>query len=188
MSRTHSPPRPPKKNKILITLIILALPVLLVILVIIYKNKHSTFTNIYNNNNNNNNNYIEQYTNNHPTPIPTHTPSITQYDTPTITKSETVNKSSIKYPYFDCYLKLVDVNPKLVNEYMKYDRQYITNGNCKNAILHMTVEPCPTDKNGSPLTAQCSETALLTSSKGNPQRFTYAISPQNISKFFGINL
>ena len=185
MSRTHSPPRLPKKNNILTTLLILVVIVILVILLIIYKNKQSTFTNIYNNNNNN---YIEQYTNNPPTPIPIPTPSITQYDTRKITKSETVNKSSIKYPYFDCYLKLVDVNPKLVNEYMKYDRQYITNGNCKNAILHMTVEPCPTDKNGSPLTAQCSETALLTSSKGNPQRFTYAISPQNISKFFGINL
>jgi len=184
MSQSNKSPRTNNILSTLSTLIILALPVLLVILVIIY-NKKAAFTN-------NNNNNIEKYSN---IPIP----SITKLEktTATMATTETTPPDTIynrdlkfykKYPYFDCYLKLLDVNPKLVNEYMKYDKQYITNGNCKNATLHMTVEPCPTNTNGAPLTAQCSETAILTSSKGNPQMFTYSITPQNISKFFGIKL
>ena len=181
MSQSNKSPRTNNILSTLSTLIILALLVLLIILVIIY-NKKAAFTN-------NNNNNIEKYSN---IPIPSITKLEKATETTAPTPPDTIYNRDLKfykkYPYFDCYLKLLDVNPKLVNEYMKYDKQYITNGNCKNATLHMTVEPCPTNTNGAPLTAQCSETAILTSSKGNPQMFTYSITPQNISKFFGIKL
>ena len=173
-------------------LIILVMLVILVILVIIY-NKQTTFTNnnmlfhksIPKTYNNNNNNYIENYKNISSITIPETTNA--QIDTlDTLDNKDT--KRYKNYDYFDCYLKLLDINPKLVKEYMKYDKQHISNGNCKNATLHITVEPCPTDINGTSLSAQCNANAILTSSKGNPQMFTKSISPKNVSDFFGISI
>lgn len=87
--------------------------------------------------------------------------------------------------YFDCYLKLTDINPHYVKTYMKFDNQHIANGYCTNATLHVSVNPCPTDNNGAPLSS-CNQTATLTSSKGNPLEFPLNITPSNVSKFFGI--
>ena len=88
--------------------------------------------------------------------------------------------------YFDCYLKLTDINPQFVNAYMKYDNKHVSNGICENARLHVVVEPCPTDSNGIP-SDKCRETAVLKSSKGNPVEFPYSLSPMNAGKYFGIN-
>jgi hypothetical protein len=87
--------------------------------------------------------------------------------------------------YFDCYLKLTDINPHYVKTYMKFDNQHVANGYCTNATLHVSVNPCPTDNNGAPLSS-CNQTATLTSSKGNPLEFPLDITPSNVSKFFGI--
>ena len=95
------------------------------------------------------------------------------------------NKSGFM-DYFDCYLKLTDINPQFVAAYMKYDDKHVANGVCENARLHVVVEPCPTDSNGIP-SDKCRESVVLTSSKGNPISFPYNISPMNVGKFFGIN-
>ena len=97
------------------------------------------------------------------------------------------NKSGFMNDYFDCYLKLTDINPQFVGAYMKYDNKHVANGVCENARLHVIVEPCPTDSNGIP-NDKCKETAVLTSSKGNPVNFPYNISPMNVGKYFGINV
>lgn len=83
--------------------------------------------------------------------------------------------------YFDCYLKIVDVNPQLVNAYKKYDDKHVSTGKCENARLHVVVEPC-TDSNA----VNCKETATLISSKGNTIDFPYNITPMTVSSFFGI--
>jgi hypothetical protein len=88
--------------------------------------------------------------------------------------------------YFDCYLKLTDISPQFVNQYMKFDNQHVSNGRCKDATLHVVVETCPLDDNGIPLSS-CRQTATLTSSKGNPLTFPYDITPLNVSNYFGIN-
>lgn len=88
--------------------------------------------------------------------------------------------------YFDCYLRLTDINPQFVNQYMKFDNQHVSNGRCKDATLHVEVEPCPLDDNGLPLSS-CRQNATLTSSKGNPLTFPYDITPLNVSNYFGIN-
>lgn len=88
--------------------------------------------------------------------------------------------------YFDCYLKLTDISPQFVNQYMKFDNQHVSNGRCKDATLHVDVEACPLDDNGIPLSS-CRQTATLTSSKGNPLTFPYDITPLNVSNYFGIN-
>lgn len=88
--------------------------------------------------------------------------------------------------YFDCYLKLTDISPQFVNQYMKFDNQHVSNGRCKDATLHVIVEPCPLDNNGISLTS-CRHNATLTSSKGNPLTFPYDITPLNVSNYFGIN-
>jgi len=87
--------------------------------------------------------------------------------------------------YFDCYLKLTDINPQVINAYMKYDDKHVSSGVCENARLHVVVEPCPTDSNGIP-SDKCRETVVLTSSKGNPVEFPYSLSPMNVGKYFGI--
>jgi len=89
--------------------------------------------------------------------------------------------------YFDCYLKLVDINPQFVNQYMKFDDKHVSTGRCTDARLHVTVEPCATDSNGIP-SSSCMETATLSSSKGNPLEFPYIVSPENMTKFFGIKV
>ena len=88
--------------------------------------------------------------------------------------------------YFDCYLKLIDINHQFANTYMEFDNKHVSNGVCKNATLHVSVIPCPTDNNGTALMENCRQTAELTSSKGNPITFPYAINPQNMVNFFGI--
>lgn len=88
--------------------------------------------------------------------------------------------------YFDCYLKLTDISPQFVNQYMKFDNQHVSNGRCKDATLHVEVEPCPLDDNGIALSS-CRQNATLTSSKGNPLTFPYDITPLNVSNYFGIN-
>jgi hypothetical protein len=88
--------------------------------------------------------------------------------------------------YFDCYLRLTDINPQFVNQYMKFDNQHVSNGRCKDATLHVEVEPCSLDDNGIPLSS-CRQNATLTSSKGNPLTFPYDITPSNLSNYFGIN-
>lgn len=87
--------------------------------------------------------------------------------------------------YFDCYLKLSDINPQLINAYMKYDNKHVANGKCENARLHISITPCPTDENGVP-SDKCHEGVNLISSKGNPLVFPYDISPGNVGKYFGI--
>ena len=95
-------------------------------------------------------------------------------------------KDKFMNDYFDCYLKLTDINPQFVNAYMKYDNKHVSNGICENARLHVVVEPCPTDSNGIP-SDKCRETVVLKSSKGNPVEFPYSLSPMNVGKYFGIN-
>ena len=111
-----------------------------------------------------------------------------------------INKNTTKYnlqninpelieqynDYFDCYLKLIDINHQFANTYMSFDNKHVSTGVCENATLHVSVVPCPTDNNGTSLTESCKQTALLTSSKGNPIKFPYFINPQNMVKFFGI--
>jgi len=87
--------------------------------------------------------------------------------------------------YFDCYLSLTDINPMFVKAYKKFDNKHISNGYCKNATLHVSVDTCPIDNSGNP-SSYCKQSATLTSSKGNPQEFTLEITPNNVSKFFGI--
>jgi len=101
---------------------------------------------------------------------------------------EKKNRNANEYfnDYFDCYLKLTDINPQFVNQYMKFDNQHVSNGRCKDATLHVVVEPCTLDDNGIPL-ASCRQNATLTSSKGNPLTFPYDITPLNVSNYFGIN-
>lgn len=94
-------------------------------------------------------------------------------------------KDKFMNDYFDCYLKLTDINPQFVNAYMKYDNKHVSNGICENARLHVVVEPCPTDTNGIP-SDKCRETVVLKSSKGNPVEFPYSLSPMNVGKYFGI--
>ena len=94
-------------------------------------------------------------------------------------------RDSFMNDYFDCYLKLTDINPQFVNAYMKYDNKHVSNGLCENARLHVVVEPCPTDSNGIP-SDKCRETVVLKSSKGNPIEFPYSLSPMNVGKYFGI--
>lgn len=89
--------------------------------------------------------------------------------------------------YFDCYLKLTDIQPQFIEQYMKFDNKYVSRGKCTDATLHVTVEPCATDSNGIP-SSSCMETAVLSSSKGNPLEFPYKVSPENMSKFFGIKV
>lgn len=94
-------------------------------------------------------------------------------------------KDKFMNDYFDCYLKLTDINPQFVNAYMKYDNKHVSNGICENARLHVVVEPCPTDSNGIP-SDKCRETVVLKSSKGNPVEFPYSLNPMNVGKYFGI--
>lgn len=94
-------------------------------------------------------------------------------------------KDKFMNDYFDCYLKLIDINPQYVNAYMKYDDKHVSTGVCENARLHVVVEPCPTDSNGIP-SDKCKETVVLKSSKGNPVEFPYSLSPMNVGKYFGI--
>lgn len=94
------------------------------------------------------------------------------------------NLSETFNDYFDCYLKLTDINPHYVKTYMKFDNQHVANGYCANATLHVSVNPCPTDNNGA--LSSCNQTASLTSSKGNPLEFPLDITPSNVSNFFGI--
>ena len=94
-------------------------------------------------------------------------------------------KDKFMNDYFDCYLKLTDINPQFVNAYMKYDNKHVSNGICENARLHVVVEPCPTDSNGIP-SDKCRETVVLKSSKGNPVEFPYSLNPMNVGKYVGI--
>jgi hypothetical protein len=88
--------------------------------------------------------------------------------------------------YFDCYLKLTDINPQFAKQYMQFDNQHVSNGKCKDAKLHVTVETCPLDDDGIALKT-CKQNVKLTSSKGNPLTFPFDITPLNVSNYFGIN-
>ena len=88
---------------------------------------------------------------------------------------------------FICTMTLNDINPNIVNEYMKYDNKRIPYGICKNATLKMVVNTCP-DVDGvqSP---DCNSTANVVSSNKTPINYsTSNVSFGEITRFFGIKL
>ena len=87
--------------------------------------------------------------------------------------------------YFTCTMTLNDINPNLVNEYMKYDNKHIPYGICKNATLKMVVNTCP-DVDGvqSP---NCKPNADVVSSNGVPINYISNVSFDGITSFFGVS-
>ena len=87
---------------------------------------------------------------------------------------------------FTCTMTFNDINPNLVNEYMKYDNKRITNGICKNGTLKMVVNTCA-DIDGvqSP---NCKPNVSVLSSKGYPisNYSNTNVSFEEITKFFGV--
>jgi hypothetical protein len=90
--------------------------------------------------------------------------------------------------YFTCTMTLNDIDPNLVNEYMKYDNKHIPYGPCKNAKLKMVVNTCAVDENGvqSP---NCKPNANVISSVGTPINYSSTnVSFEEITKFFGVSV
>ena len=89
---------------------------------------------------------------------------------------------------FICTMTFNDINPNLVNEYMKYDNKNIPYGPCKNAKLKMVVNTCAVDENGvqSP---NCKPNANVSSSVGTPITYSSSdVSFGEITKFFGVSV
>jgi hypothetical protein len=95
------------------------------------------------------------------------------------------NKTEKYDDYFTCTMTLNDINPNLVNEYMKYDNKHVPYGICKNATLKMVVNTCP-DVDGvqSP---NCKPTADVVSSNGVPINYISNVSFDGITSFFGVS-
>lgn len=85
--------------------------------------------------------------------------------------------------WFTCTMSLQDVDPKIVDEYMKYDNQHIKCGQCKNAKLRLNIKTCPTNINGSS-TPNCVQTASIQSSLGDNIPFPLFAKLENIKTFF----
>ena len=85
--------------------------------------------------------------------------------------------------WFTCTMTLQDVDPKIVDEYMKYDNQHIKCGQCKNAKLRLNINTCPTNINGSS-TPNCVQTASIQSSLGDNIQFPLFAKLENIKTFF----
>lgn len=88
-------------------------------------------------------------------------------------------------PYYTCYMKMYDIDPRFVNNYMKFNNKHVKCGVCQDSILKLQIEPCPTNINGIP-NESCDQYAKLFSSKGLELQYTKKISPGDLSNFFCI--
>jgi hypothetical protein len=91
------------------------------------------------------------------------------------------------FAFFNCTLNLENVTPQFKQNYLKFNNKNVMCGPCEGATLKVNVNTCSLDENGVPL-PYCKENAKVVSSFGNPIIFKYDVTPQNISKFFCINL
>jgi len=114
-----------------------------------------------------------------------------------IYKKKSSNQSPFQTPFqnpiesfrdwFTCTLNLQGIDPKMVDEYMKYDNQHIKQGRCKNAKLRINISStCPTTANGG-TSSYCMQTASINSSQGDMIEFPLYVKLENIIKFFNLD-
>ena len=108
----------------------------------------------------------------------------TQYTQTVKTNQSSQNKHSIEpFDFFTCTMNLKNINPRIVDEYKKFDGRHIACGPCQDATLSMNINTCPTNENGSP-SPDCIQSANIKSSLGKPITYTKTVTPQNIKDFF----
>jgi len=95
----------------------------------------------------------------------------------------TFNKT--KKESFDCTLHINDIDPKHIDNYMKYDKTRARCGICNNSILRVNIKStCPTDASTGSTLINCKQQGNITSSYGIPIVFNNVLSPDNINNFF----
>ena len=86
--------------------------------------------------------------------------------------------------FFKCTITLNDIDPKLVDEYMKYNDKRIPDGKCKFGRSEIIINTCPVDANGIVLQS-CKKSGSIKSSIDNPSlTLPTDISPDSIKQFF----
>lgn len=103
-------------------------------------------------------------------------------------KSKNTFKNSLNtlkepFDYFTCSMKLSDIDPKIVNDYMNLNGKSSKCGPCEGATIKMNITTCKTDEKGN-LSTSCSPNAIIKSSQGNPIIYNKSISPNNLNNFF----
>ena len=125
--------------------------------------------------------YLEIYKKKSSNQTPFQTPFQTPYQTPFQNPIESFRD------WFTCTLNLQGIDPKMVDEYMKYDNQHIKQGRCKNAKLRINIaSTCPTTANGG-TSSNCMQTASINSSQGDMIEFPLYVKLENIIKFFNLD-
>lgn len=89
-----------------------------------------------------------------------------------------------------CTMNLQDIDPRLVDQYKKYDGKHVACGPCSDSTLNVNIKTCPTDVNGSP-SSDCLQNAIISSNytinninyKQNIP-FPNRINPISINTFF----
>ena len=85
-----------------------------------------------------------------------------------------------------CTMTLNDIDPNLVDAYMKFDNRRIPAGYCKDATLKMVVNTCAVDANGVP-SYNCNPNANVVSSDQTPIPYTSTnVSFDEMTRFFGL--
>ena len=90
-----------------------------------------------------------------------------------------------------CTVNLYDIDPKTVNEYMKYNGLIGKSGDCEDSTINMNISTCPTNENVSP-SPDCSPTINIVKTINlnnitNTQNpiFPKILNPLNIQNYFG---
>ena len=85
-----------------------------------------------------------------------------------------------------CTMTLNDIDPNLVNAYMKFDNRRVPAGYCKDATLKIVVNTCAVDANGVP-SSNCNPNAHIVSSDQTPIPYTSTnVSFDEMTRFFGL--
>lgn len=100
-----------------------------------------------------------------------------------LSSSNSSNKLIEPFDYFTCTMNLNDIEQKFVKNYMNFDSKSVKCGPCEGATLKININPC-TKTNDTTLDSICAPNGSITSSQGNPIKFPYNISPNNLTKFF----
>jgi hypothetical protein len=96
------------------------------------------------------------------------------------------NKVPEPFDYFQCKMKLTNVDHKFAEQYKYFNNKHVSCGPCKNATLLVDVQTCPTDPETGITKQFCNQLVDLESSLGNPVEFPSNLSVENVKLFFCI--
>jgi len=86
---------------------------------------------------------------------------------------------------FDCTLHINDIDPRHVDNYMKFNNTRIRCGICNKSRLNVKIEStCPTNPITGSALDSCKKQVNITSSYGIPIVFNDELSPDSVNQFF----